>query len=173
MYWLRFVRPRRKYWAFHYELVDQFWEGQSVSESVLADLGIHPTVETAYQFWLRESQQITTDWASLQRSTYAQSMSQFLYQYRDPQVLIVEAEIRKVQECQSQARKRRSQRRRRYRNHSAHEDYYRALGIAPGASKQMIRSAYRRQVQTHHPDKGGKQEEFIRVRRAYEALKNL
>ncbi len=45
------------------------------------------------------------------------------------------------------------------------------LEIAPDAAKEQITESYRRLAATHHPDKGGDKEMFIRIRQAYEVLK--
>jgi curved DNA-binding protein CbpA len=45
------------------------------------------------------------------------------------------------------------------------------LGVDPDADDAEIERAYRRRVKEAHPDHGGSQEEFQRVRAAYEAVK--
>lgn len=45
------------------------------------------------------------------------------------------------------------------------------LELESGATVQQIVESYRRLVARHHPDKGGEQEMFIRIRQAYEILK--
>lgn len=47
---------------------------------------------------------------------------------------------------------------------------YAALDLHIDATPEQIRAAYRRKAQEHHPDKGGDEEEFKRVGRAYEIL---
>lgn len=47
---------------------------------------------------------------------------------------------------------------------------YEDLGVAPDATKDAIRKAYRRKVQKAHPDKGGSVEEFQRLDAAYVLL---
>jgi len=44
------------------------------------------------------------------------------------------------------------------------------LGIKPGASEDEIKKAYRKLAGKHHPDKGGKEEDFKKVKEAYERL---
>lgn len=51
-------------------------------------------------------------------------------------------------------------------------DYYSILGVAPGASEQEIKKAYRRMANRHHPDKGGDPVEFHKIQQAYDALTN-
>lgn len=46
----------------------------------------------------------------------------------------------------------------------------RILGLSAGASMAEVRSAYRRLVKIHHPDKGGAAENFQQIQRAYERL---
>lgn len=47
---------------------------------------------------------------------------------------------------------------------------YRVLGLAWGASRDAIKSAHRRLVKQHHPDLGGRPEDFHRVNEAYQLL---
>ena len=47
---------------------------------------------------------------------------------------------------------------------------YRVLGLAPAASKEEVRAAYKRQALAAHPDKGGSKEAFHAVTRAFETL---
>jgi hypothetical protein len=51
-----------------------------------------------------------------------------------------------------------------------HNYYYNLLGIQPGASHEQIRSAYKRMVLIHHPDKGGSEEKFKLLNDAYHKL---
>lgn len=53
---------------------------------------------------------------------------------------------------------------------SAPGTHERALGVAPGASQQEVRSAYRAKARALHPDKGGDHQEFCRLQKAYLAL---
>eukprot|EP01047_Picozoa_sp_COSAG01_P085869 COSAG01_NODE_19053_length_1034_cov_0.674866_2_plen_69_part_01 len=39
-------------------------------------------------------------------------------------------------------------------------DHYAVLGVAPSASPQALRPAYREQAKVQHPDKGGSATEF-------------
>lgn len=47
---------------------------------------------------------------------------------------------------------------------------YRTLGLAWGASRQAIKTAHRRLVKQHHPDVGGRAEDFHRINAAYQLL---
>lgn len=51
---------------------------------------------------------------------------------------------------------------------------YEILGVAPGASTETIRVAYRRLVKLHHPDTNGDDaaagERFLAIQEAYEIL---
>lgn len=51
-------------------------------------------------------------------------------------------------------------------------DYYDVLGISKNASLEEIKNAYKRLAKTHHPDRGGKKEEFQKIQQAYETLSN-
>lgn len=53
-------------------------------------------------------------------------------------------------------------------------DHYKVLGLTYSSSitPEMIKSAYKRKVLTEHPDKGGTDERFQVVQRAYECLSN-
>lgn len=47
---------------------------------------------------------------------------------------------------------------------------YEILGVERGATPEDIKRAYRRQAIQHHPDKGGDEEQFKELTRAYEVL---
>lgn len=47
---------------------------------------------------------------------------------------------------------------------------YDDLGVAPDADDGTIKRAYRKLSKAHHPDAGGREEDFIRTCRAYEVL---
>ena len=44
------------------------------------------------------------------------------------------------------------------------------LGLDWGASRQAIKTAHRRLVKQHHPDVGGRAEDFHRINEAYQLL---
>src|SRR2546423_14833411 len=48
--------------------------------------------------------------------------------------------------------------------------YYEVLKISETASKSEIRKAYINLARTTHPDKGGNEEQFKKVNKAYETL---
>jgi hypothetical protein len=50
------------------------------------------------------------------------------------------------------------------------DDYYLTLGIDQDATAAEIRSAYRQQALKHHPDRGGSNEQMVRVNLAFEIL---
>ena len=50
------------------------------------------------------------------------------------------------------------------------EKFYKLLGVEKDASPADIKKAYRKQAITHHPDKGGNEETFKEITRAYEVL---
>ncbi|WP_254538329.1 restriction endonuclease [Halomarina litorea] len=47
---------------------------------------------------------------------------------------------------------------------------YLILGVEPGADQERVKRAYREKVQEHHPDRGGDEATFIRVKKAYERI---
>jgi curved DNA-binding protein len=49
-------------------------------------------------------------------------------------------------------------------------DYYQTLGVQKGATDDEIKKAYRKLAMKHHPDRGGKQEEFQKIQEAYATL---
>ena len=51
-------------------------------------------------------------------------------------------------------------------------DYYSILGIPRTASPQEIKKSYKRLSMKHHPDRGGNNDDFIKVQQAYEVLSN-
>lgn len=50
------------------------------------------------------------------------------------------------------------------------ESAYERLGVTSGATDEMIRTAYRRMAKKFHPDKGGKEEDFLKIQEAYQVL---
>lgn len=52
-------------------------------------------------------------------------------------------------------------------------NYYEILGVSVDANTEEIKSAYRKLAVKYHPDKTGREsEEFVRISKAYEILKN-
>ena len=49
-------------------------------------------------------------------------------------------------------------------------DYYKILGVPRGATEDEIKKAYRKLAMTHHPDRGGDEEQFKKIKEAYEKL---
>jgi curved DNA-binding protein len=49
-------------------------------------------------------------------------------------------------------------------------DYYKILGVHRGATEDEIKKAYRKLAMTHHPDRGGDEEQFKKIKEAYEKL---
>jgi curved DNA-binding protein len=50
------------------------------------------------------------------------------------------------------------------------KDYFNTLGVAPDASDEDIKRAYKRLAMKHHPDRGGDQSEFQAIQEAYSTL---
>jgi len=51
-------------------------------------------------------------------------------------------------------------------------DPYQELGVAPDATEQDVRAAYKRLAQQHHPDKGGDHGRFERLNASYRTLRD-
>jgi hypothetical protein len=49
-------------------------------------------------------------------------------------------------------------------------DPHALLGVAPGASLEEVKAAFRRKALEHHPDRGGDAAAFIAMKRAYDRL---
>ena len=49
-------------------------------------------------------------------------------------------------------------------------ELYEVLGVSPSASDAEISKAYKTLARTHHPDKGGDEEKFKKIQRAYDVL---
>jgi curved DNA-binding protein len=47
---------------------------------------------------------------------------------------------------------------------------YQILGLNPGASEEEVKKAYRKLAMKHHPDRGGDEAEFKRIKEAYENI---
>jgi len=60
---------------------------------------------------------------------------------------------------------------RRFASTDKQQAAYGILELEPNANMEDIKISYRRLAATHHPDKGGDQAMFIRIRQAYEILK--
>lgn len=50
------------------------------------------------------------------------------------------------------------------------KDYYKVLGVSPGAPTEVIRAAYRALMKKHHPDVGGDPERAKEIEEAYRNL---
>lgn len=51
-------------------------------------------------------------------------------------------------------------------------DYYHLLGVSQNASKEEIKIAYRKLAKEYHPDSGGSNKDFIRLKKAFDTLYN-
>ena len=49
-------------------------------------------------------------------------------------------------------------------------DYYQILGVDKNADAKTIKKSYKRLAMKHHPDKGGEEEKFKEIQKAYEIL---
>mmetsp|Transcript_36065 Transcript_36065/g.87180 ORF Transcript_36065/g.87180 Transcript_36065/m.87180 type:complete len:392 (-) Transcript_36065:1544-2719(-) len=54
--------------------------------------------------------------------------------------------------------------------HANSGSYYDVLGVSKASSQQEIKKAYRKLALKNHPDKGGKEEDFKEISKAYEVL---
>jgi DnaJ-class molecular chaperone len=52
-------------------------------------------------------------------------------------------------------------------------NYYDLLEITPSANQTTIKKAFQKKVMKVHPDKGGNQEMFLKVMKAYKVLSDL
>ena len=52
----------------------------------------------------------------------------------------------------------------------ARKDYYVILGVPKGSSQEEIKKAYRELSKKHHPDKGGKEDDFKEISEAYSII---
>lgn len=50
------------------------------------------------------------------------------------------------------------------------KDYFSTLGVAPNASDEEIKKAYKKLAMQHHPDRGGDQTKFQEIQEAYDTL---
>jgi DnaJ-class molecular chaperone len=55
-------------------------------------------------------------------------------------------------------------------NLMAKDDLYETLGVSRGASEDEISKSYKKLARTHHPDKGGNEDQFKKIQRAYDVL---
>ena len=51
-------------------------------------------------------------------------------------------------------------------------NYYEVLDVSQNSTEEEIKSAFRKLAAKKHPDKGGSSEEFIKLKTAYDTLKN-
>ncbi|MFW5948587.1 MAG: 2Fe-2S iron-sulfur cluster-binding protein, partial [Halolamina sp.] len=51
-------------------------------------------------------------------------------------------------------------------------DPFEVLGVEADADEETVSRAYRRRVKETHPDQGGSRQEFLRLQRAYAAIRN-
>ena len=56
------------------------------------------------------------------------------------------------------------------RSGPSRREAFRILGLDPGADERRVKRAYREKVKTTHPDRGGDETEFRRVKSAYDRL---
>jgi len=61
---------------------------------------------------------------------------------------------------------------RRERKPVDNSTFYKTLGISKTAKPIEIKKAYRKKAKTSHPDRGGDEEEFKKIQKAYETLSN-
>ena len=58
----------------------------------------------------------------------------------------------------------------KYRAEDKVDEALTTLGLKHDVDRFKIRQAYKKKVATSHPDKGGRAEDFIEIREAYEVL---
>jgi len=58
-----------------------------------------------------------------------------------------------------------------YAKYISQDEAWAILDLPIGSSKDKVRERYRELAAKHHPDKGGEQEQFVKIRAAYEILK--
>jgi len=52
-------------------------------------------------------------------------------------------------------------------------DPFKILGVSPNATKEEVKKAFRKKAAECHPDRGGSNEEMIKVNAAWEAIKRF
>ena len=50
------------------------------------------------------------------------------------------------------------------------DKYYKSLGLNKNCSKSDVKKAYRKLAMIHHPDKGGSEDKFKEITKAFETL---
>lgn len=56
--------------------------------------------------------------------------------------------------------------------HAGRKSYYDILGVSRAANETELKKAYRKLALKHHPDKGGDEEKFKEISKAYDTLSN-
>jgi hypothetical protein len=166
-----YIRLRISRGRTYYEVRTSIWKnGRPIPRSIV-QLGIHPTIEAALQFY--EQAYFQARKAGTREPFSAEELKAWKRVARLSDLLEKQAGL----EYQPSDRIRKEVARWwrwSMRSQAVHDldPYSRVLGIAPGSRMKRIKAAYRQKARECHPDHGGSDEAMARLNEAYERLTN-